>query len=128
VPDADAGPPSLVQSDGTSEDSRPPSSLYQTPDTPAQHYHHAQQALLLASQGGLVTALAHRPDSPPEGEPTESQAKIGRSLFMALDLVTWEKDESVILEIGWSAVWWQPVDPQKPFGDFEEMSDKGHYM
>jgi len=121
-------PPSLVQSDGTYEDSRPPSSLYQTPDTPSQHYHHAQQALLLASQGGLVTALAHRPDSPPEGEPTESQAKIGRSLFIALDLITWEKDESVILEIGWSAVWWQPVDPEKPFGEFEEMTDKGHYM
>jgi hypothetical protein len=47
---------------------------------------------------------------------------------MALDLVTWEKDESVILEFGWSAVWWQPVDPEKPFGEFEEMTDKGHYM
>jgi len=47
---------------------------------------------------------------------------------MALDLVTWEKDESVILEIGWSAVYWQPVDPEEPFGEFEEMTDKGHYM
>jgi hypothetical protein len=47
---------------------------------------------------------------------------------MALDLVTWEKDESVILEIGWSAVWWQPIDPEKPFDEFEEMTDKGHYM
>ena len=75
-----------------------------------------------------MTALAHRPDGPPEGEPTEDQAKIGRILFMALDLVTWEKDESVILEIGWSAVWWQPVDPEEPFGEFEEMTDKGHYM
>lgn len=75
-----------------------------------------------------MTALAHRPDSPPEGEPTETQAKIGRSLFLALEFVTWEKDENVVLELGWSAVWWQPTDPEKPFGDFEEMTEKGHYM
>jgi hypothetical protein len=100
----------------------------QVPDTPSEHYHHAQQALLLASQGGLVTALANRPDAAPEGDPTEAQAKIGRSLFISLDLVTWEQDENVILEIGWSAVWFQPQNPEEPHGDFEEMTSKGHYM
>lgn len=100
----------------------------QRPDTPAEHYTHAQQALALAAQGGLVTALNSQEDIKPLGEPSESEKRIGRSLFIALDLVTFEKDESVVLEIGWSAQWWQPKDPEQPEGEWDEMSSQGHYM
>jgi hypothetical protein len=123
-------PPSPV-SDATTNIATPNRSLSaadQSLDTPAEHYYHAQQALFLASQGGLVGALNSGDDTAPEGEPADFQKRIGRSLFLALDLVTYEKDESVVLEIGWSAVWWQLQDPQNPTGGFEQMSNKGHYM
>ena len=35
--------------------------------------------------------------------------EIGRSLFFALDLTTWEEDESVVSEVGWAATWFQEV-------------------
>lgn len=98
------------------------------PDTPTEHYYHAQQALLLASLGGLVAALHRQAESSPEGEPTDDEKKIGRSLFIALDVVTSEIDESIVLEIGWSALWWQPVKPGDLKGEFEEMRDQGHYV
>lgn len=109
--------------------SNPPSILEKPePDTPTEHHHHAQQALLLASQGGLVAALHHSGEPAPEGESGAEQKKIGRSLFLALDVVTSEADESVVLEIGWAAIWWQCTKADDPTSDFEPTRDQGHFM
>ena len=83
---------------------------------------------MLASQGGLVAALQHSGELAAEGEPDEEKKKIGRSLFLALDVVTSEEDESVVLEIGWAAIWWQSIKPDDPTSDFEPTRDQGHYM
>ena len=126
-------PPSPGFSDSNSNGlslSTPPSILEKPdPDTPTEHHHHAQQALLLASQGGLVAALRHSGEAAPEGEPDHAgQKKIGRSLFLALDVVTSEEDESVVLEIGWAAIWWQAIKADDPTSDFEPTRDQGHFM
>ena len=125
-------PPSPGWSDENSDGfslSTPPS-LFERPepDSPTEHHHHAQQALLLASRGGLVAALNQSAEDAPEGEPNEDEKKIGRSLFLALDVVTSEADESVVLEVGWAAIWWQSVKPDDPKGDFEPARDQGHFM
>jgi len=52
---------------------------------------------------------------------------IGRSLFISLRVVTWEGDDTTVLEVGWSAIWWQ--DKLEAKGDedkVEEMRDVGH--
>lgn len=131
TPDTSVPPsPGLSTSVSESVDLSTPPSILEThePDTPSEHFHHAQQAMMLASQGGLVAALSRQPDSAPEGDPSEDESKIGRSLFLALDTVTSEKDESVVLEIGWAALWWQPVKPEDVTGEFEEMREAGHFM
>jgi hypothetical protein len=107
----------------------PPSILEKAePDTPIEHYYYAEQALLLASGGGLVGALHQLGETAPEGDPNEDEKKIGRSLFLALDIVTSEADESVVLEIGWAAIWWQSVKADDPKGEFEPIRDQGHFM
>lgn len=125
-------PPSPDLSESLSESlnlSAPPSILEKhEPDTPLEHHHHAQQALLLASQGGLVAALTKSAETAPEGEPNDEEKKIGRSLFFAIDVVTSEMDETIVLEIGWSAMWWQSVKPDDAIGDFEVIRDQGHFV
>lgn len=87
------------------------------------YYFHAQQAYILASLGGLRGALEATPD-----EEAGPRSAIGRSLFLALDITTWEEDADVILEVGWAAVWWQQkleaVEEEE--AGFEEMQDRGH--
>lgn len=100
------------------------------------YHYHAQQAFILASMGGLKNATAN--PSKPEGEdPTPSgpsiEDAIGRSLFFALTLTTWEADEDVVLDAGWSAIWFQEklVREQETLDDesrFEAMRDEGHFM
>ena len=91
------------------------------------YYFHAQQALIVASVGGLSGALQ---DSSPSVEADGPPPEIGRSLFLALDLVTWVADADVILEVGWAAVWFQ--DKLEADADdeatFQEMRDRGHYV
>ena len=88
------------------------------------YYSHAQQAFIVASLGGLAGALEAAPGEP--GPPRET----GRSLFLALDITTWEADADVVLEVGWAAVWWQEKIRAEPAerGGFEEMQDRGHYV
>jgi len=91
------------------------------------YYAHAQQALLIATLGGMLEAqkeqpLYIRPIADVAGSPP-----IGRSLFMSLRVVTWEADEETVLEVGWSAIWWQEKMGVKGDEDnFEEMRDVGH--
>ena len=121
--------PWLSDSSSNGQSLSTPSSILEKPesDTPAEHHYHARQALALASSGGLVAAYS-KAESAPEGEPTDDEKKIGRSLFIALDVVTSETDESVVLEIGWAAMWWQSVNADDPKGDFELTRDQGHFL
>lgn len=92
--------------------------------SPEAYVFHAQQAAILAAAGGLAQALFDKnspeavDDVPPE---------IGRSLFLALDLTTWEDDPSVVLEAGWSATWWQREESAGG-GGMEMMHDEGHFV
>ncbi|KAK4689782.1 hypothetical protein P7C73_g302, partial [Tremellales sp. Uapishka_1] len=102
--------------------------------------YHCQQALIVASAGGL-SAMYERP-ADADGEKYVGPPKeIGRSLFISLKVVSWEQDPSVILEVGWNAVWWQekrdwhetvrevgPDGNEKAEEDrFEVMRDGGHW-
>jgi hypothetical protein len=160
--------PSSVASGPVSNAVSPaPSTAIKEPDvndTAAQdarskaYYYHAQQAMALAAQGGLAgvyhpssmigtgatadegsddlgDGVAASYDGPPE---------IGRSLFLSLDVTTWEEDEEIVLEVGWAGVWWQEkLDTENTGGDnvsqksdvtktkakeFEEMRNAGHWM
>lgn len=120
---------------------------------PETYFFHATQAVVLAAAGGLNNALRSAPDSAEGGTASSAPKEIGRSLFFSLKLTTWEEDENVVLEVGWAATWWQ----EKPKGDgdekamqdrkekeveakvaegnkgdeegdFEEISDQGHFM
>lgn len=124
-----------TQSSSKSED--PDSS---TPPSPAigpisnfttAYYHHAQQALLTATLGGMFEAQKGLPGYLNEMANLTETAPIGRSLFISLRIITWEADDTTVLEIGWSAIWWQEklsVAEARGGDDdkFEEMRDAGH--
>jgi hypothetical protein len=133
--DVELDRPTSPASDTTTNLATPPRSPFAAgaigevpPDTPAEHYVNAEQAVSVAAAGGLFGALSNHPEHNPTGEPNDLQKKVGRSLFLALDLETYEKDERLVLEIGWSATWWQPEDPEDLKGEFEQYQDNGHYM
>ncbi|WVW78804.1 hypothetical protein I302_100766 [Kwoniella bestiolae CBS 10118] len=112
-------------------------------DTGASYHFHCQQAFILAISGGLLASLPDsqrpRPTSVEEEEEDEGSTdippEIGRSLFIALSVTRWEKDPSITLEIGYSAIWWEKIPEelkgpkQKEEGmDYEEMRDMGHFI
>ncbi len=108
---------------------KPPVESTKPTDPPTEsfttnYYFHAQQAFIVASLGGLTGALEAGPED--VGPPKQT----GRSLFLALDIETWEPDADVILEVGWAAVWWQEklgIRAEEE-GGFEQFQDRGHYM
>jgi hypothetical protein len=114
------------------------SSGLSTPVTPSRnfstdYYDHAQQALLLASLGGMYEAYRAQPQfagALAEMESMEEKPPIGRSAFISLRVVTWEADQETVLEIGWSAIWWQEAIGQVKVDseNLEEMRDVGHIM
>ena len=88
----------------------------------SNYYFHAQQAFIIASLGGLSLAFdskAAEPGPPPE---------IGKGLFLAINLITWEDDPEVILEMGWAATWWQDKLEKASGEPPEQMNDRGHYL
>ena len=111
-------------------------------DENSDYYHLAQQALTIAALGGIFAAHKTQqghpePDEEEESEDSSALPPIGKSLFISLHIATWEADESVILDVGWSAIWWQEAmhaNGSTEGGDvtagarYEEMRDRGHYM
>ncbi|WWD08013.1 hypothetical protein V865_006123 [Kwoniella europaea PYCC6329] len=131
-----AAPPPVNKVDRSTSTSISSSSSTPFTDIGASYYYHCQQAFILAISGGLLASL---PDSqqPVAGEEDEEEGpftippEIGRSLFIALSVTRWEKDPSIILEIGYSAIWWEKVpDELKKEGGmhYEEMRDMGHFI
>lgn len=128
-------------------------------DKAEQYHNDAQQAFVLAANGGLNAVLIARRDAEyaESGIPILKSAdeehsasivapEVGRSLFFALDLTTWEQDENVVLEVGWAATWFQEVlmvddqdqkvslEPKegetedKDGGALEQITEYGHIM
>jgi hypothetical protein len=96
----------------------------------SDYHFHAHQALILASAGGLP-GVYEAEIAGEEGKEnlTEEAPPVGKSLFIALDLTTWEADEETVLDVGWAAVWWQKrLEGDEGEGKFEEMRDRGHFM
>lgn len=131
----------LVPKNGMDEDNKD-----KADDPIEKYYFDAQQAMLLASAGGLANAMkeqenvekAEKGDEEEQGD-IQILPEIGRSLFFALRLTTWEDDENVVLEVGWAATWWQEelsIEGQKEnaeneaVGDsrFERITEQGHIM
>jgi len=108
----------------------PSTTSLKSPTNFSSEYHfYAQQALILASVGGL--AGAHDGNSKEDEKSEEALVPIGRSLFISLKITTWEEDENVILEVGWAAIWWQEkleVVAKDEGSRYEEMRDFGHHM
>jgi hypothetical protein len=97
------------------------------------YYEHAQQALLIATLGGMFEAQRGQLEYLNELANLSETASTGRSLFISIRAVTWEADGSTVLEVGWSAIWWQErldagaASDHRPAEDkFEEMRDTGH--
>jgi hypothetical protein len=94
--------------------------------SPEAYFFHAQQATVLSAAGGLARALSDK-DFPEAVEAVDDvPPEIGRSLFLALDLTTWEDDPSIVLEVGWSATWWQREE--NGGNGMEMMHDEGHFV
>lgn len=111
-------------------------------------YHNAcQRALIIAMYGGwkYFDSEENGPqqEEDVDGVMEEEEKKInrlekpshlGRTVFVALNVTRWEKDPKVVLEVGWSAIFWQedewygPPDALHTKPEFEEMRDYGHIM
>lgn len=123
-PDTSTGPTTLGMP--ASVDAPEPPSNFSS-----AYYNHARQALQLASVGGMFEAYKGLPEyaslmpSSAQGEPP-----IGRSLFISIRVVTWEMDAEVLLEVGWSALWFQENPGQVAEGEdkYDELREQGHIM
>ena len=97
----------------------------------SMYYEEAQQALLISTLGGLSEAH-YKPGSGSHSDSLTNDPTVGRSLFISIRLVTWEADKNTILEVGWSAIWWQErmeVGLGTGADDrFEECREVGHIM
>ncbi|ORY25348.1 hypothetical protein BCR39DRAFT_590203 [Naematelia encephala] len=99
----------------------------------SEHYYHAQQAVALAAAGGLLGAQTRQDQSYSRPVEPSQEAAVGRSLFFALNITTWEADDDVVLEVGWSAIWFQKrivgdeLDDLNELG-YEEIRDNGHII
>ncbi|WVQ97744.1 hypothetical protein IAU59_004858 [Kwoniella sp. CBS 9459] len=135
---SDQGEQPTLNEPTTSSPSLPPTPLPSelAGDYGMRYHFHCQQAFLLAVSGGLAetfpsVAKSSDTDEADEGENEVVMPEIGRSLFISLCVTRWEKDPKVILEVGWSAIWWQKkledemVEGEPPF---EEMRDFGHLI
>lgn len=105
------------------------------PETFTANYHFlAQQALVVAAHGGVARAMIDKTRALGVSEDPIPELggllTAGRSLFLALDIETWEADDDVVLEIGWAAIWWQrklETTSTESQSTVEEMRDSGHY-
>ncbi|OXH34546.1 hypothetical protein J008_02576 [Cryptococcus neoformans] len=111
-------------------------------------YHNAcQRALIIAMYGGwkYFDSEENGPqqEEDVDGVMEEEEKKVnklekpshlGRTVFVALSVTRWEKDPKVVLEVGWSAIYWQedkwygPPDALHTKPEFEEMRDYGHII
>lgn len=87
--------------------------------------------MLIATLGGMFEAQKGQPQYLREMVNLTETAPIGRSLFVSLRVVTWEADDATVLEIGWSALWWQEKTDaagERMCGEdgFDELRDAGH--
>lgn len=64
-------------------------------------FFHAQQALTIASTGGTPAMIKDSADG------LAYQSAIGRGLFLAVDITTWEFDDDIVLEFGYAAAWFE---------------------
>ncbi|RXK42126.1 hypothetical protein M231_00483 [Tremella mesenterica] len=117
-----------------------PEFVFEMTESPPVHYHHAQQAFILASHGGLAAIIAN-PEIPSSRDGSNSEtstpvevttpSEVGRSLFVALDLIKWEEDDKTVLEVGYSASWWQENlegTATDANAKFEESRESGHFI
>lgn len=117
---------------------RPPSPSEPIPKPPGltfsvAYHQHAQQAVSVAGMGGVTEVLKQGVESvrPQGASQSSSGANIpdspaGRSLFLALDVVTWEDDPTVVLEVGWAALWWQKNPENAGDEEYSLTEDCGH--
>lgn len=95
----------------------PVSTGQRRPSGPISTYQQAEQAYLIASQGGLPPAYAPG-KSPKEIKPA------GKGAFLAIDFESWEMSLGVVLECGWAACWFEEGED----GEMKERRDQGHWM
>lgn len=111
-------------------------------------YHNACQRALIISMYGGWKYFDSEENGPQQEEDVdgvieeeekkinklEKPSHLGRTVFVALNVTRWEKDPKVVLEVGWSAIFWQedewygPPDALHTKPEFEEMRDYGHIM
>lgn len=117
-------------------------------DKVSARYHNAcQRALIIAMYGGwkYFDSEENEPQQEEDADGVleeeekkvnklEKPSHLGRTVFVALSVTRWEKDPKVVLEVGWSAIYWQedkwygPPDALHTKPEFEEMRDYGHIM
>ena len=123
LPQATQTPPDEVEEEGQDgEASEQPTTFSE------QYFSQSQHALMYASVGGLFAANRAKDQSASLDKIAELAAAppIGRGLFISINVTTWDEDDSVILDVGWSAIWWQFGVENKD--EVEEMRDGGHFM
>ncbi|KJE02513.1 hypothetical protein I311_03701 [Cryptococcus gattii NT-10] len=111
-------------------------------------YHNACQRALIISMYGGWKYFDSEENGPQQEEDVdgvieeeekkinklEKPSHLGRTVFVALNVTRCEKDPKVVLEVGWSAIFWQedewygPPDALHTKPEFEEMRDYGHII
>ncbi|WVQ83864.1 hypothetical protein IAT38_006008 [Cryptococcus sp. DSM 104549] len=134
----------------------PPAPPAPAVDLGMRYFYFCQQALIVAAEGGFLNAYGPTPPKPfpsttapgagaddeeedEEGPTSQLPPEVGRSLFVSLTATRWEQDPNVVLEVGWSAVYWRPkiegeaeLDEEgverEVEGAFVEARDWGHWV
>lgn len=85
----------------------------------------------MATLGGMFEAHKEQAQYVEE-EDLKNAPPIGRGLFMSIRVTTWDADDETVLEVGWSALWFQErldSDEAKSEKDkYEELREVGHIM
>ncbi|WVO15870.1 hypothetical protein L204_103534 [Cryptococcus depauperatus] len=112
-------------------------------DVAGRYHYLCQQALITAAEGGFLNSTPQKEiksiieDNDDGGSEAKLPRETGRSCFIALNVTRWEEDPSVVLEVGWSALFFQEKmglgvrqakNEEQKNPEYEEMRDHGHII
>lgn len=94
-----------------------------TPSSPDLLFQKAEQIYVAASHGPEVVSAAF-----PQG--SSKPIPLGPTSFLTIDFQVWEEEYGVILDVGWSACWFEKEDLGKETGtaSWQEQRSGGHWM
>jgi hypothetical protein len=91
------------------------------PPGPATTFFHAEQAYIVANQGGQSPSYA-----PGHVATNSFNRPAGRGCFLTIEFESWELELGVVLDLGWAACWFEQGKGKSAM--WEEKLDQGHWV